>query len=419
MKPKKNLGKSSSNQPPPEAEKPTSSNDVESEDQEEVNEGDAPDAETHDMTTIRAKEKTKKRSQEVTPCSDPTPQPRHTKPLVANARNASGVVTDGESEGGGNGVGAETAKGSEGVLVVTGGTEKMYDVVTVCGFRERFWPETMTFLLQFGEMTMTPDDAKKITGLALEGKVVFEGFNNSLPFDEIYVLAKDCVGLGKYEAEEEFEIGYGAAPRAKRPFSLPGEYRETINMSRKINLVRLREKLEEYNRKTASGEIVMDAERARHTAIAYSLHSLGTVFFPDFSRNKVNACYLQWLKTLSIDPETNEVPKYSWAIALLASVMESLCKASRWNETQITGCVSLIQSWDYDHFKCLRPSWDTKWPLEKPTGGRYPFGGTQHKAQETEMVEMRKKLDALIIDDVVFDPYLKLDEESQEEVGDK
>lgn len=99
------------------------------EDQEEVNEGDAPAAASPDMTTIRGKENKKKRSQEVTPRSDPTPQPRHAKSLGAKARNASGVLTAGENEGGGDGVevtgGTEVgvAGGNEGVLVVTGGTE--------------------------------------------------------------------------------------------------------------------------------------------------------------------------------------------------------------------------------------------------------------------------------------------------------
>ncbi|XP_026441690.1 protein MAIN-LIKE 1-like [Papaver somniferum] len=261
----------------------------------------------------------------------------------------------------------------------------------------------MTFLLPFGEMTMTPDDAKQIIGLALEGKVVFEGFNNFIPFEELFFLAKYFLGWEKLEAEEEFEIGGGAMPKDKRSFSVPGERLETINMTRKINMVRLREKFEDSGSKTVSGKVVMDRARSRHTSISYLLHSLGTVFFPDFSGNKVNACYLQWLKTLSLDPETNEVPRYSWGTALLASVMENLCKASRWNITQIIGCVARIQNW----------------ALEKPTGGRYPFRGTQHKAKEMEMVDMRKKLDALTIDDVVFDPYLKLDEDGEDEVGDR
>ncbi|XP_026437686.1 keratin-associated protein 5-4-like [Papaver somniferum] len=75
----------------------------------------------------------RKRSQEVTSCNDPTPQPRHTKPLGANARNACRVITGGGIEGGGNRVrdgtvvgsegGVSTCGGSEGGVAVTGGTE--------------------------------------------------------------------------------------------------------------------------------------------------------------------------------------------------------------------------------------------------------------------------------------------------------
>ncbi|XP_026410513.1 H/ACA ribonucleoprotein complex subunit GAR1-like [Papaver somniferum] len=73
----------------------------------------------------------------------------------------------------------------------------------------------MTSQLPFGEMTMTPDDAKAITGLALEGKVVYGGFNSSLPYDALYVLAKHCLGWSKDQTEEE--IGYGVAPREQAP----------------------------------------------------------------------------------------------------------------------------------------------------------------------------------------------------------
>lgn len=123
MKTKENAGTSSSNPPPPEPETSSSSNEDETEDQQQVIEGDEPAAETPHMIAIRANEKRKKRSQEVTPCNDPTPQPRHTKPLGANTRYASGAVTGGGSEGGRNGVGAGTAVGSEGGVSTGGGSE--------------------------------------------------------------------------------------------------------------------------------------------------------------------------------------------------------------------------------------------------------------------------------------------------------
>ncbi|XP_026430168.1 uncharacterized protein LOC113326712 [Papaver somniferum] len=49
--------------------------------------------------------------------------------------------------------------------------QKTYDVVTFFGFRERFWPETMTFLLSFGEMTIIPDDATKLQVLLWKEKL--------------------------------------------------------------------------------------------------------------------------------------------------------------------------------------------------------------------------------------------------------
>lgn len=141
-------------------------------------------------------------------------------------------------------------------------------------------------------MTITLDGAREIVGLALEGKVVSEGFKSSIYFEELYILVKDCLGWSKDESEEKFEIGVGALPKAKREFKESGEHRDMLNPARKINLVRLRNKFEKSDAKDRNGMVVMDEVRARHTTIAYLLHALGTVFFPKFPRNKVNACYL-------------------------------------------------------------------------------------------------------------------------------
>ncbi|XP_026431856.1 uncharacterized transmembrane protein DDB_G0289901-like [Papaver somniferum] len=125
MKEKEKLGQSSSNEPPIKAEKPTSANEVVSEDEEELNEGDAPASQTPEMTVIRKEEKRKRISVEVTPSSEPPPQPRHVKPLGANAKNTSKLGVGGVSEGvlaisGGNKGGV--SGGNHGVAV-NGGNE--------------------------------------------------------------------------------------------------------------------------------------------------------------------------------------------------------------------------------------------------------------------------------------------------------
>ncbi|XP_026428728.1 uncharacterized protein LOC113324642 [Papaver somniferum] len=61
-----------------------------------------------------------------------------------------------------------------------------YDSVVVSAFRERYWLETDTFHLPFGEMTITPDDVKKIIDLEVEGQSVFEGFNNNMAWTDLY-----------------------------------------------------------------------------------------------------------------------------------------------------------------------------------------------------------------------------------------
>ncbi|XP_026378492.1 uncharacterized protein LOC113272920 [Papaver somniferum] len=67
------------------------------------------------------------------------------------------------------------------------------DRVTASAFAERFAPETYTFHLPFGEMTISPDDATKITGLSVTGESVDAAFYN-MSWAELYKLAKETLG---------------------------------------------------------------------------------------------------------------------------------------------------------------------------------------------------------------------------------
>ncbi|XP_026436159.1 protein MAIN-LIKE 1-like [Papaver somniferum] len=151
---------------------------------------------------------------------------------------------------------------------------------------------------------------------------------------------------------------------------------------------------------------VINEIRARRTTTAFLLHSLGTIFFPDNSGNRVNAHYLQWLKNFK------ETKKHAWGTATLAFLLDSFRKASRVGSTELAWNVGLFQAWVYDHFPTMRPS--TSWSdneIGRPTGKKFVFTGTQVKHKEEKIDDLRLKTDALTIEDVIFDTYIDLKED--------
>ncbi|XP_026443191.1 protein MAINTENANCE OF MERISTEMS-like [Papaver somniferum] len=128
---------------------------------------------------------------------------------------------------------------------------------------------------------------------------------------------------------------------------------------------------------------------------------LGTVIFPDTSGNKVGAHYPQPLENL------DEMNKYSWATGVLAFILQEMCKGLRINCNQIGGHLTLVQVWIYDHFPKLGLARaKDPYPYDQPTEGKWLFLDNQKKSKGSkQLTSLRKKLDALTVNDVVFHPY--------------
>ncbi|XP_026379029.1 uncharacterized protein LOC113273570 [Papaver somniferum] len=91
-----------------------------------------------------------------------------------------------------------------------------FDSIIASAFRERYWLETDTFHLPFGEMTINPDDVKQILDLNIEGKVVSEGFDNNMSWTDLYALVKDTLGWEPPETEKQFKWAGGDKPTEPR-----------------------------------------------------------------------------------------------------------------------------------------------------------------------------------------------------------
>lgn len=182
------------------------------------------------------------------------------------------------------------------------------DRVLINAFVERYYPETNTFHLPFGEMMITIDEVVHITGLPAEGRVVSGslGGSRTISPDHVYGLLEKYLGIDRPEAI----------------LIMGGE--------KKIRL--------EWLRKTFAGSKEDDSDvRKKQCATAYLLYTIGLLVCGDKSGNKVSVQYLQCLDDLS------SVHTYSWATACLSWLFYNLGQCSRKDVQQLCGCMTLLQ----------------------------------------------------------------------------
>src|SRR5206468_136450 len=75
------------------------------------------------------------------------------------------------------------------------------DEVLISALFERFYPETNIFHLPFGEMMITLQDVKHITGLPIEGLVVTGTSSCKLKLEGVLKLLKDTLELATTHAK--------------------------------------------------------------------------------------------------------------------------------------------------------------------------------------------------------------------------
>ncbi|XP_026456438.1 protein MAINTENANCE OF MERISTEMS-like [Papaver somniferum] len=186
-----------------------------------------------------------------------------------------------------------------------------YDKVAVSSFCERYHAEVDTFQLPFGEMAITPDDAKQILGLQVERKSTGEKFKRMPSWEDIYTWTKNLFGWDSEKINGLFEKG------PKYP-------------KKEFKLVDIRNMF-------SGTEKNMEC---RYAAAGYLLYVLASVIFPDSRGNRVSANLLQILDPLE------DVSKYSWGTAIIAHLNGQLSQGSRKLTSQINGNLALIMVLD-------------------------------------------------------------------------
>lgn len=191
-----------------------------------------------------------------------------------------------------------------------------HDRVAISAFVERMYPETDTFHMPFGEMTITPDDVVQILNLPDQGTAVKFNYTKQLSWAQLYSLTNKCLGWDEETTTAEFR-------------------RHASYRTRQINITALMNMFRGTLEKEKNGTLT--DEQVNHAATAYLLCVLGCVIFPNTSGNRIDANLIQLLDPL------HEVGDYSWGTACLAFLMEELRKASRLGTCQVAGNVALLQ----------------------------------------------------------------------------
>ncbi|KAJ9542445.1 hypothetical protein OSB04_028951 [Centaurea solstitialis] len=202
-------------------------------------------------------------------------------------------------------------------------------VVEVDGGWWRWRPETYTFHLPIGEVTVTLQDVHLMWNLRIDGEVV-TGCQRTWSVAEKIETCYRLLGI-------EIEQGNFRGAQLKMPF--------------------LRTVLETALPDNATNEQCM--QRAR----AYILLLLGGSIFPDGADNLVHMNLLVFLE------DFDKCGGLSWGSAALACLYRNLCKGTL-NDKIIVGPLMLLQLWAWSRIRATGPKYDGH-ALQRPFGVRW------------------------------------------------
>ncbi|CAL5330229.1 unnamed protein product [Camellia sinensis] len=196
-------------------------------------------------------------------------------------------------------------------------TYRFVNKIVVSSFVERRQPETNTFHLTVGEMTITLDDVATILGLPIVGKSISV---RKLSERRAIALVVNTLEIDEQEVRHKMCSAGG-------------------------NSVRLEWLRAHFHNITDNDSM----ERIVYAGRACLLFLLGCTLFSDKTGTRVSVVYLSLLSDLTT------VSSYTWDAAALAYLYRQKGYASRSDVKQITGYMTLLEGWIYEHFRGFRP----------------------------------------------------------------
>ncbi|XP_056695076.1 protein MAIN-LIKE 1-like [Spinacia oleracea] len=238
------------------------------------------------------------------------------------------------------------------------------DTPLISAFVERWQPDTNTFHLPFGEMTIMLHDVQAILEIPVEGSVV------SCTYDDTRRSLMSLI-LELLQVSDEATLKAGKAPIWQRG---------CVKTS------------------TIIGNLEGLARDPDCEMTGWLLTAIGCCLFTDKSRSRVRSQILRNLDHL------DRVPSYSWGSACLAFLYRQLGMATRSESRGIGGYLTLLQAWIYEHFPCFRPR-----SVRKDIGHSDPRALRWVYAPEskdrTRLASFRARLDKLTPEQVLWTPF--------------
>ncbi|KAI5683352.1 hypothetical protein M9H77_04580 [Catharanthus roseus] len=217
-------------------------------------------------------------------------------------------------------------------------------------FVERWQPDTNSFHMPWGEMTITLHDVELILGVPSYGNVADHYYSQ----EQIIAVIQSDLDIS------DSSIGINAQ-------NLAG---------------------------------VADSPRSglstEQRAACYVLYLLGSSFFTDKSGNNFPG------KLWSLVKNVSSLGGFTWGAATLPYLYRSLGQASRADAKKVSGCWSLLEAWIYLYFPMFAPPVRAGARLCKPYIQRFAMLG--HK-MENKLIDLRIRLDTMITDEVRYTPY--------------
>ncbi|XP_050232848.2 protein MAIN-LIKE 1-like [Mercurialis annua] len=235
------------------------------------------------------------------------------------------------------------------------------DIPLLSAFVERWQPDTNSFHLPFGEMTITLHDVWIILRIPVDGKVVSDKPGKQL-------LLASCVEILGISMND-------LLANSTKHYENGGVLIESIfrNCGRGLS--------------------------AEVEAIAWMWLTLGCTLFVDKTGHRVKPACL-W----EVRDGVADAKDYSWGSATLAYLFRQLGIASRGDCHGLSGCLTLLQAWIYEYFPCFRPQRDRLiTEIGTPRALSWSVSGTE--CTEIRLQSLRARIDSLTADEVSWLPF--------------
>ncbi|XP_065853891.1 protein MAIN-LIKE 1-like [Euphorbia lathyris] len=232
------------------------------------------------------------------------------------------------------------------------------DAALISAFVERWQPDTSSFHMPFGEMSILLHDVWQILRIPVDGDMVTA---DQGPL-ELQSCVMELFGLTRAEL-------------------LVGHYSsDGVRAASVMEMCR--------------GDRIPDTQ-----ARAWLWLMFGSTLFVENSGDRIRpACLLE------VEDSADGASGFSWGSAALAYLYRHLGIASRGDCRQITGCLTLLQAWIYEYFPCFRPHREgVKVDPDVPRASMWPSIALEKTDDRLRLY--RARIDRLTAHEVTWMPY--------------